>query len=260
MLKEAGDGTLINTRDIDVTTVLDPDAKLLPDAIALITHRPGIIEDWFPGGEQMMKEAYELIINSEGAWAQYKAYQKLGLDPGTLVTKLGGGVLEKWTNLQNVSIKRILQAWPYMGYPKAPTMNFPNVPAYYSEIAVIFVYHKICTVEGEQHDAAACPSHWKTTYMGNKVNPTEAGILNAFDQMCQGMQGRDLLKWPDELKWQLEKVKAELEAKKAAQPANLAFFKMASSSRMPPKRTDPLVITSTKFLEGLDGNQRPNFE
>ena len=64
MLKEAGDETLINTRDIDVTTVLDPDAKPLRDAIALITHRPGIIEDWFPGGELMMKEAYELIITA----------------------------------------------------------------------------------------------------------------------------------------------------------------------------------------------------
>lgn len=159
---------------------------------------------------------------------------------------------KKWVDQEDVATLAV------HGLPKAPTMNFSNVPAYYGEIAVIkaaFVYHKICIVEGEQHDAAACPSHWKTTYMGNKVNPMEAGILNAFDQMCQGMQGRDLLKQRDELKQQLEKVKAE-----AAQPANLAFFIMASSSRIAPNRTVPLVIASTKFLEGLVGNQGPNFE
>lgn len=263
MLKEAGDGTLIDTRDIDVTTVLDPDGKRLRDAIASITHRPGLIDDWFPGGEQMMKEAYELMDNNRGAWARYKAYKKLGLDPGTVVSKLGDSVLEKWKNLQNGSIKRMLQAWPYMGYPKAPTMNFPNVPAYYGEISVIkarFGYTTTCTVEGEQYDAAACPLHWKTTYMGNKVIPTESGILNAFDQMCQGMQGRDLLRQRDELKQELEKVKTALEANKAASPAHLAFFKMASSSRMAPNRTDPLFIASTKFLDGLVGGQRPNFE
>ncbi|KAL6805021.1 hypothetical protein GGI42DRAFT_367913 [Trichoderma sp. SZMC 28013] len=266
MTKRAGDA-LINTKDLDITSVLDEAVTQLRGAIEGHTW-DGVIEAWFPGATQAITDAYGIM--SADHLAEFKRRRKANnisdANMDDQINKGGEQLVKAWGTIQNQAIEQMISQWPAFGNPKFPHFKFSDTE-FHTETAYIrmrFYKDEEPTAEVITFLQAQESNAFKTRFVDGRVAPDPAILKDVVDKLAHRIANPQQVQ---QFSLAATQTQAALN-NMGTQPGGVSFMMMEATSKWDSQlfTEDPKAAAANNFFanglptEGLEPGASKSFQ